>query len=83
MHIVIPMSGVGKRFQEANYIEPKPLILVDGKPIIEHVCNLFTGENKFTFICNAKHLLETNMREVLLRIILFFFKQKTAYDMLP
>jgi NDP-sugar pyrophosphorylase family protein len=65
VHIVIPMSGIGKRFIEAGYKEPKPLIIVDGKPIIEHVCNLFPGEDKFTFICNSKHLAETNMREVL------------------
>ena len=68
MHIVIPMSGMGNRFINAGYTEPKPLIMVDGKPIIEHVCNLFPGEEKFTFICNSKHLKETNMLEVLKRI---------------
>lgn len=68
MHIIIPMSGVGNRFVEAGYKDPKPLIVIDGKPIIEHVCDLFPNEDKFTFICNAKHLSETNMREVLLRI---------------
>ena len=68
MHIVIPMSGMGNRFINAGYTVPKPLIMVDGKPIIEHVCNLFTGEEKFTFICNSKHLKETNMLEVLKRI---------------
>jgi NDP-sugar pyrophosphorylase family protein len=68
MHIVIPMSGMGNRFIEAGYIEPKPLIIIDGKPIIEHVCDLFPGEDKFTFICNSKHLKETNMREVLKKI---------------
>ena len=68
MHIIIPMSGIGKRFIDAGYKEPKPLIVVDGKPIIEHVCDLFPNEDKFTFICNTKHLNETNMREVLLSI---------------
>ena len=68
MHIIIPMSGIGNRFIQAGYKEPKPLIVVDGKPIIEHVCNLFPIEDKFTFICNSKHLAETNMREVLLSI---------------
>ncbi len=62
------MSGIGKRFIEAGYKEPKPLILVEGKPIIEHVINLFPGENKITFICNDKHLIETNMKEILLKI---------------
>ena len=68
MHIIIPMSGIGKRFIEAGYTTPKPLIKVENKPIIEHVCNLFPGEDKFTFICNSKHLTETNMRHVLLGI---------------
>jgi len=62
------MSGVGKRFTDAGYTDPKPLIIVDRKPIIEHVCNLFPSEDKFTFICNSTHLKETNMREVLLNI---------------
>lgn len=65
MHIIIPMSGIGNRFIEAGYKEPKPLIVIDGKHIIEHVCDLFPNEDKFTFICNSKHLSETNMREVL------------------
>jgi NDP-sugar pyrophosphorylase family protein len=68
MHIIIPMSGMGNRFIEAGYSEPKPLIQIDGKPIIEYVCDLFPGETKFTFICNSKHLAETNIREVLLRL---------------
>ena len=65
MHIIIPMSGVGKRFIDAGYKVPKPLIKVDGKTIIEHVCNLFPDENKFTFICNSKLLADTNIKHVL------------------
>ncbi len=68
MHIIIPMSGQGKRFINAGYKEAKPLIKVDGKPIIEHVVNLFPGETKFTFICNEDHLLDTDMYDVLQRI---------------
>jgi NDP-sugar pyrophosphorylase family protein len=62
------MSGVGRRFINAGYSKPKPLIEVDGKPIIEHVVNLFPGEAKFTFICNQVHLDETEMRSILTRI---------------
>jgi NDP-sugar pyrophosphorylase family protein len=65
MHIIVPMSGMGKRFIEAGLKMPKPLIMVDGKPIIEHVCNLFPDEDKFTFICNSTHLANTNIRKVL------------------
>lgn len=68
MHIIIPMSGIGKRFLNAGYYEPKPLIEIDGMPIIEHVVNLFPGETNFTFICNQEHLSTTNMRQILKRI---------------
>lgn len=65
MHIVIPMSGIGKRFLDAGYREPKPLIKVEGRPIIAHVVDMFPGETKFTFICNEEHLRDTDMRKVL------------------
>ena len=65
MHIIIPMSGIGKRFIDQGYQVPKPLIVIDGKPIIEHVVNLFPGETQFTFICNEQHLSTTPMRSIL------------------
>jgi len=65
MQIIIPMTGIGKRFLDAGYTDPKPLIKVDGQPIIKYVIDLFPGENNITFICNSKHLEETNMRNVL------------------
>lgn len=68
MKIIIPMSGVGRRFQAAGYRDPKPLIPVDGKPIIEHVVGMFPGETDFVFICNQEHLEGTAMRAVLERI---------------
>ena len=63
--IIIPMSGLGQRFIDAGYTVPKPLIKVDGKPIIEHVVNLFPKEKDITFICNEDHLKNTNMREII------------------
>ena len=51
MQIIIPMSGFGERFRRAGYSIPKPLIEVDGKPIIQHVIEMFPGEEKFIFIC--------------------------------
>ena len=44
MKVIIPMSGVGKRFVEAGYKDPKPLIDVDGVPMIYHVIDLFPNE---------------------------------------
>jgi len=65
IQLIIPMSGIGKRFIDAGYQDPKPLIKVDGKPIIEHVVDLFGRPDDTIFICNEKHLKETNMREIL------------------
>jgi NDP-sugar pyrophosphorylase family protein len=56
MQIVVPMSGFGERFRRAGYTIPKPLIQVDGKPIIAHVIDMFPGETEFVFICNQDHL---------------------------
>ena len=66
LQIIIPMSGLGKRFKENGYTSPKPLIEVDNKIMIEHVIDLFPGESNFQFICNNFHLENTNMKEILL-----------------
>ena len=62
MQIVVPMSGFGERFRRAGYRVPKPLIEVDGKPIIAHVVDLFPGETEFVFVCNRDHLDEPAYR---------------------
>jgi len=68
MQIVIPMSGIGKRFIDAGYDTPKPLIVIDGKAIIQHVVELFPGESNFIFICNEDHIKNTNMKSTLKKI---------------
>ncbi len=69
MKIVIPMSGSGERFKRAGYALPKPLIEVEGRPIIAHVLDLFPGEQDVLFICNRVHLEapEFDMAETLRR----------------
>jgi NDP-sugar pyrophosphorylase family protein len=70
MKIVIPMAGTGNRFVEKGYPDPKPLIHVNGKRIIEYILDMFDRENdKFVFICNDVHLATTEMREVLLSLV--------------
>lgn len=65
--IIIPMSGFGERFRKAGYSVPKPLIMVDGKPIIAHVLDMFPEEKDIYFICNQDHLEnpEYKMAEIL------------------
>lgn len=68
MQIIVPMSGFGERFRKAGYTVPKPLIEIDGRPIIAHVIDMFPGETDFIFICNQDHLNVTEYRmEAILR----------------
>ena len=66
MNIIIPMAGSGQRFVDAGYKEPKPLIRVGGRMIIEYVLDMFDrdGDN-FFFICNEDHLANTDMFNIL------------------
>ena len=54
--LVIPMSGLGERFQRSGYQIPKPLILVDGKPIISHVLDMYPDWDDVVFVVNEEHL---------------------------
>lgn len=65
MKLIVPMSGLGSRFIAAGYTAPKPLILVEGKPIIAHVLDMFPSISDVTFICNEDHLANTEMRAIL------------------
>ena len=55
VQLIIPMSGIGLRFQEAGYSLPKPLIRVAGKTIINHVIEMFPGIDDVLFIVNKNH----------------------------
>ena len=56
------MSGFGERFRRAGHTVPKPLIEMEGKPIIAHVIAMFPGETDFLFVCNQAHLDEPSFR---------------------
>ena len=65
MKIIAPMAGTGQRFVDKGYTQPKPLIKVNGKRIIEYIVDMFSPEDEFVFICNEKHLKDTSMKFVL------------------
>tara|TARA_R100000315_G_C5228750_1_gene139710 strand:- start:625 stop:1452 length:828 start_codon:yes stop_codon:yes gene_type:complete len=68
MKIIVPMAGTGNRFVQAGYTDPKPLIKVMGKRVIEYILDAFSDEDEFVFICNEKHLQETDMEKILLEL---------------
>jgi dTDP-glucose pyrophosphorylase len=59
LNIVIPMAGRGSRFAAAGYKDPKPLIPVGGKPMIQWVIENVRPqrEHRFIFLCLAEHLI--------------------------
>lgn len=68
LNIVIPMAGMGSRFQERGFVLPKPLIEVKGKPMIQWVVDNFNfvHENaRFIFITTKEHRKMYNLDSVL------------------
>lgn len=65
--IVIPMAGHGSRFSKAGYQDPKPLIPIFGRPMIELVIENLTPtlEHRFIFICQSEHLKNYPLRKLL------------------
>jgi len=70
LNIVIPMAGRGSRFANAGYSEPKPLIPVCGKPMIQLVVENLTPvcEHRFIFLVLREHIQQYSL-DVLLRDI--------------
>jgi len=66
--LIIPMSGLGKRFIAAGFTLPKPLIPVHGEPIIAHVLQMYEGWDDVIFVVNRTHLRdpELHLEEILL-----------------
>jgi len=68
MNVLIPLAGEGRRFAEAGYSFPKPLIDVKGKPMIQWVVENLNIEARHIFVCRRKHLERYNLAH-LLRLI--------------
>jgi UDP-N-acetylglucosamine diphosphorylase / glucose-1-phosphate thymidylyltransferase / UDP-N-acetylgalactosamine diphosphorylase / glucosamine-1-phosphate N-acetyltransferase / galactosamine-1-phosphate N-acetyltransferase len=57
INIVIPMAGMGSRFQKEGYKKPKPFIDVAGKPMISRVIeNLYYPNANYYLIARKDHL---------------------------
>ena len=57
MQIIIPMTGYGSRFVAAGYTKLKPLIEVQGRPILEWIIKgMYPGEKDILFVCRKEHL---------------------------
>jgi HAD superfamily hydrolase (TIGR01509 family) len=66
--VLIPMAGEGQRFKKDGYDLPKPLINVDGKPMIQRVVENLNIEANYVFIVQEEHYQKYNL-EYLLNLI--------------
>lgn len=53
---LIPMAGEGQRFKDVGYTTPKPLIDVDGLPMIVRAARALPPADKYIFVCRKEHL---------------------------
>ena len=69
LNIVLPIAGRGRRFVEAGYDVPKPLITVHGRPMIAAVVDNIrpSRAHRFIFVALREHLDQRGMRETLER----------------
>ena len=65
MNVLIPMAGAGSRFEQAGYTFPKPLIEVNGKPMIQVVVENLNIDAKHIFIVQKKHYEKYNLKYLL------------------
>ena len=55
LNVLIPMAGAGSRFTEAGYIFPKPLIEVNGNPMIQEVVNNLSITANYIYVVQKEH----------------------------
>ena len=69
MKILIPMAGEGSRFAKEGYTFPKPLIDVNGKPMVQRVVENLDFDCEYIFLVRKSHLEKYDgLRETLSRI---------------
>ena len=61
LNVLIPMAGAGSRFEKAGYTFPKPLIEVNGKPMIQVVVENLNMDANFIYVVQKTHREKYNM----------------------
>jgi HAD superfamily hydrolase (TIGR01509 family) len=55
LNVLIPMAGAGSRFSSAGFTFPKPLIEVNGRPMIQVVVENLNIEANFIYVVQKAH----------------------------
>ena len=67
MQIVIPMAGLGQRFKDAGYALPKPLVPIDGVPMVVRVVRELPVATRVIFVVHPDHVAEFGIDTILKR----------------
>lgn len=65
LNVLIPMAGAGSRFAQMGYTFPKPLIEVNGKPMIQVVVENLNIDAHYIFIVQQEHYEKYNLKYLL------------------
>lgn len=65
LNVLIPMAGAGSRFEKAGYTFPKPLIDVEGEPMIKLVSENINMDANFIYIVQKSHREKYNLDTLL------------------
>lgn len=65
LNVLIPMAGAGSRFAAAGYTFPKPLIDVNGKPMIQVVVENLGLDANYHFVVQKEHREKFNLDSML------------------
>lgn len=65
LNVLIPMAGAGSRFAQQGYTFPKPLIDVEGKPMIQVVVENLNIEANYIFLVQKEHYEKYNLKHLL------------------
>jgi HAD superfamily hydrolase (TIGR01509 family) len=68
LNVLIPMAGAGSRFKQVGYTFPKPLIDVEGKPMIQLVVENLNIDANFIYVVQKSHREKYNL-DTLLNLI--------------
>jgi len=65
MKVLIPMAGAGTRFQKDGFLLPKPLIEVNGKPMIQTVVENLNIDAQYIFVVQKEHYEKYHLKTLL------------------
>ena len=65
LNVLIPMAGAGSRFEQAGYTFPKPLIEVNGKPMIQVIIENLNLDANYIYVVQKSHREKYNLDTLL------------------